>query len=359
MSTKQRKRYAVKVGILTWFNAANYGAKAHSYGLQKKIIDMGHECELINYCPKKMFILNYKMNMGREYSCGNILNSIKGFFRCVKLSNNNKKLILSHKVKSAEEIDNLGYDLIILGSDEIFNVGHPLYEAIYFGVGIKTPCITYAPSSGQYSELSKLDEKVCDSLKRMKYISARDIHTQTLIENNTAKKPELVLDPTFLWEYNERGNEKFSGKYMLVYSFSEWSEYSKDIRSYAESRGWKIISVGRKIRWADKSYQVAGLDEWISAFRGAQYVFTDSFHGTVFSLKYRKQFAVVGRHDKTNKIGDLLKTLSVNRQIYNKNEDMTEYLDEKIDYNIVTKYIHDEIEKSENFLNKGFAEVIS
>lgn len=344
----------MKIGILTWFNAANYGAKAHSYGLQKKIMSLGYECEMINYYPKKMNILNLKMNMGREYSGGNIWNSLKGLFRCFIFQRENKKLIISSKVNNAEMIDRLGYDLIILGSDEIFNVEHPLFDSIFYGEGISTPCITYAPSSGQCNEFTILNEKICKSLNKMLSLSTRDIHTRNMIEKNVGRTPDIVMDPTFLWDYGERGKSFISEKYILVYSFSEWNDYANVVREYAKQKNYKIISIGRKIRWADKSYQLIGMDKWLSAFENAELVFTDSFHGTVFSIKNKKQFIIIGRHDKTNKIEDLLKILAIDRKFFEIGQNLDEYLDNQIDYDIVENKIKDEIKHSENYLNTAF-----
>lgn len=96
------------------------------------------------------------------------------------------------------------------------------------------------------------------------------------------------MDPTFLYDYKEYEHSLPVDKYILVYSFSEWKNYGAKVREYAKEHDLKIVSIGRKICWADKSYDIIGLEEWLGAFASAELVITDSFHGTVFALKNKK-----------------------------------------------------------------------
>lgn len=348
----------MRVGILTWYYAANYGAKAHSLGLQKKVIELGHECELIDYKPKGMKVLNYKMSMGREYSGGNILNSIRGFQRCRKFIRGNSRYITSKTVHSAKEIDQLGYDLIILGSDEVFNLEHPLFDPIYYGVGLKTVCMTYAPSSGQCNEDMDITDEMKKSLMRMVSISARDMHTKSLIQHNVKKNVDLVVDPTFLYDYKEYEHSLPVDKYILVYSFSEWKNYGAKVREYAKEYDLKIVSIGRKICWADKSYDIIGLEEWLGAFASAELVITDSFHGTVFALKNKKEFVIMGREDKLNKINDLMELFELNRKFYFGKESIDSYLSEKLDYSAIEEKIKELSDESVQYLKEAFCKVM-
>ena len=87
--------------------------------------------------------------------------------------------------------------MIILGSDEVFNLEHPLFDPIYYGVGLKTVCMTYAPSSGQCNEDMDITDEMKKSLMRMVSISARDMHTKSLIQHNVKKNVDLV--DAYLW----------------------------------------------------------------------------------------------------------------------------------------------------------------
>ncbi|WP_207661033.1 MULTISPECIES: polysaccharide pyruvyl transferase family protein [Clostridium] len=111
--------------------------------------------------------------------------------------------------------------------------------------------------------------------------------------------------------------------------------------------------MGQELKWADKSVENATFEEWITAFRHADCVVTDSFHGTVFSLKNKKQIVLCGRNDKKAKIASLLHQFDIDISIYN-GENLTNYLAEnRIDYSEKQKNINYEIEKSMKYLRQA------
>lgn len=89
---------------------------------------------------------------------------------------------------------------------------------------------------------------------------------------------------------------------MLVYAFSSWDEYCLPIIKYAKEHKLKILCLGQELKWADKSVENATFEEWITAFRHADCVVTDSFHGTVFSLKNKNKLFSVEEMIKKQKL---------------------------------------------------------
>lgn len=146
------------------------------------------------------------MSMGRGHASNNLWYSARGMARMIKFINTNKLYIKSKRVKSAREIDELGYDCIILGSDEVFNITHPAFDPIYYGVGLTTKCITYAPSAGQCPSDFNMDASIIQSLEKLYRIAVRDTHTQCLIKSNSDQKVDLVVDPTFLYDFSKEEN---------------------------------------------------------------------------------------------------------------------------------------------------------
>jgi len=267
----------MKVGILTWYFGNNYGAKAHSYALQHVLKDMGIDAVHIAYYPKGMWKTNIRMNLNTPHMKFHPCILAKCLLRCAKFMRWTKKqYTVTEKVHSAKEIDELGFDAIIIGSDEVFNYNHPFFDEIYYGKGLKTPLITYAPSSGQASCDKVFDETIRESLSKFVAFSARDNHTKQLIRNNVDNEVTEVLDPTLLYNFDfEEDLFNNSEPYLLVYSFDPWDNYSKQIMEFACSKKLKVICVGRHSKWADKSYTSASEYEWLSSFKHAEYVFTD------------------------------------------------------------------------------------
>lgn len=320
----------MRIGILTWFFGANYGAKAHSYALQQILRELGHDSEFIAFYPKGYKILNYKMNLDENHREKLLIKTLNGVKRVQEFNRFNKYFSISKVVHNAQEIDSMGFDCIVLGSDEVFNIKHPLYHELYYGVGIYTPLITYAPSSGYIDVNEKLPEAVCHSLRRINTLLVRDYHTLALINNNTKREAKLVLDPTLLYDFRDMECAETSSGYILVYSFSKWNEYGEKFREYASRKKLKIVSVGRYCEWADVSYDTANLKQWLNLYKNAEFVITDSFHGVVFSIKNGKNIILLGRSDKLNKINDLFSLFNVKKELYN-GEDVDKYFANTID----------------------------
>ena len=342
-----------KIGIVTWYFGANYGAMAQSIALYRTIKDLGYSCDMVNYRPsgyKKTIIVTSIPK--RKDRLKKLDITVHGLVKCYKLTRL-KYLTQTSRVKSAKEIDNLGFDGIVFGSDAIFNHQHLLFTPLYYGVGVKTKKITYSPSCEFASEGSTLPKEYCDSLCEMQALSVRDSNTYSLVRNNTGIEPVITLDPTFLQDFSDIRCPISSEPYLLVYSFTDWKDYNNSIRDYAQKHSLKVISVGNKVDWADKSFPDASFEQWISAFRDATVVITDSFHGTVFSLKNQKQIVLCGREDKKAKITSLLTQLGAMIDIY-KGERIENYLlKNNIDYCVSQPIIDREIANSYNYLKNA------
>ena len=338
------------VGILTWYFGANYGAIAQSVALYSTLNNSGYDCKMINYRPsntlKTIIISNIPPKRKRIMKSKETWHGLKKCFTLSRLP----FLQETKKVNNAKEINALNLDYIILGSDAILNVKHPLCTPLYYGVGITAKKITYSPSCEYLDENTKLPSDYCKSLKEMKAISVRDEKTCRLVENNIGYSPCITLDPTFLYDFHDFNCYVKPNNFILIYSFSSWDEYQNEIKDYAKRHGLTIVSVGNFRKWADYSYPEASFELWISLFRKANLVVTDSFHGTVFALKNNKQIILCGRSDKQSKINSLLKQVEVSIQIY-KGEKIEHYLSNNIiDYSSTCRIIKEEVERSFRFL---------
>lgn len=321
----------MKVGILTWFSGYNYGARAQSYALLKVVSGMGHDCEFVNFELKNFKKYCRKGNLNCWYPYRRPIRAAKCYIRCFRYERDLKGMPISAKVHSAEEIDNLGYDMIIIGSDSVFNIHHPMFHPVYYGVGLKkTPYMFYAPSCESMDGAEKLPKELCDALCHAKAISVRDENTKKIIsralEKSDSRHIPVLPDPSLLYDYQDITRPIREKKYILLYSFSNWGKYSEEFRHYAKERDLKIISVGRYCPWADFSYDMASVSQWMGCFVNAKLVLTDSFHGAVFGIKNGKPLVLMSREDKRQKILELLKMCGIDRGIFYDGQNLDEYL---------------------------------
>ena len=352
----------MKIGILTWYYGTNYGAKAQAYALQETLSTLGADVYMINYKGKEYQRVNLRSCLDFKRQKKHPFRIAKGLVKYTRFEAFTHKYYHETKsVANAFSIDDLGFDYIVLGSDAIFNIKHAFFNDIYYGVGInRTKKITYAASCEYLSPSVTLTKDICNSLKKMHGLSVRDTATMELIENNTELKPIRVLDPTFLCDFNKfELSYKIETGYILVYSFSEWNEFGNSVKEFAKKHNKKIVAIGRYCDWADISYIDCSVEDWISFFRGASVVFTDSFHGVAFSLKNRKQIILCSRADKRAKIIDLLDTFNIEVGYFNNNESIDAYLQKNyIDYDQVNSLYQEKINFSLKFLKRTIFEGI-
>lgn len=342
----------MKIGILTWYFGINYGARAHSYALMKVLEKMGHSVVFVNYRSTSNWKEELMTACQIEHRHKHPISTLRGVSRYFAFCKQLKEYPQTSKMIDLTNLDKENIELLILGSDEIINLNHSLYSEYYFGVNIPNsiPIITYAVSAGTVSPNFILPDTIKKSLSRLKAISVRDTTSYELIFYNTDRKAIEVLDPTFLYDFNGLESKWMDKDYILIYSFGFLKEYSQTIRRFAKSKGLKIYVVGHVSEWADKSFMSADLHMWLALYKNASYVITDSYHGFIFALKYEKEYILLKRGDKANKVDGLINYLHINRKYYTPTQALEEYLAEHIDYPQINETISTLKKKSIDYL---------
>ena len=190
--------------------------------------------------------------------------------------------------------------------------------------------------------------------------TAKDI----LVEKNI-KNVEQVLDPTFLltkdeWKdlsHKAKINEK--EKYILIYQLHDNKEFDKYAKEFAKMKGMKLLRISPSIYHMIRSGKLIYLPdqyEFLAYFENAEYILTDSFHATVFSIIFNKKFIDVLPKNKTGtRIESILEILSIDNRIL-KDYNKFELIDKNIDYEKVNKRIDEERFKSLELLRKAIEE---
>ena len=315
-----------KVGVLTFHRAENYGSVLQAYALQKYLTDkLGIENELIDYIPSgqeefyKLFvpITNIRNLIGNilKLSIANKYKKRKDAFQGFLNSN----LAISKDKYSAFNKNSLlsnQYSLIITGSDQIWNTECAdfswdyLLEDVH---GLKK--ISYAASMGG-GKISDYDRyKKC--LEEYTSISVREQYASDVINLmfNNEKKIEVSLDPTLLLDkedYNKiAAPRKIQGDYIFLYSVYHDDKLLHTIRRMKKKWGMPIITLISR----NNSYKVLlngiklaneeGPEDFLGYIRYAKFVLTNSFHGSVFSMIYGKEFYYLGDYRQDPRLKQL------------------------------------------------------
>lgn len=350
----------MKIGILTYFDGINYGAFAQVYALHNTLKQMGYENKVIAYKNKK----HYKKELKSLFATKNIKVLWKNFNKVNKFKADHKRLDTTEYISEHSQIQDLNLDLIIVGSDEVWNYHNDLFgiDGAYFGVPFNNEAvISYAGCFGKVTSEDDMPKGLIDGLKKFKAISVRDDNSYNIIKQKIGKEPTLVLDPTLLYDYSKELEETYidqKDEYLLFYgiNFEEHSELIIDrIKTFAKVNNLKVISVGFYHKWADENISSLSPFEWMQYIKNAKFVITNMFHGTVFSIKLNRQFITIGSKRRRNKVESLLKHMGLlDRLVYvNSDTQIDQLIVKEIDYNVVNTTIEKQKELSKEFLSNA------
>lgn len=357
----------MKVGIITHYDVHNHGAILQMYALQQVIRELDHNVEGLTFQKRYNFI-DSELSKKYEISLKSIPYYTKYLFQNginKTYFNYRKKQILDLFKKNKKMIgcstkDSKNLDAIFIGADEVFSIEIGITPEFWGGDIECKDIFSYAgcfgPTTLQSIEDKNAKDFILKGIERLKKISVRDKNSKDIIEELSQKKALLVCDPVILYGYIEE-IKKFEiprkEKYILVYSYDNnmnKKEEIENIKRFAKKEKMKILSVGFYHEWCDESINVSPVD-LIRYIKNAEYVFTDTFHGTVISLITNTQF-ITKVHTNANKLGFLLEEYNMDTRKTKDFSNIEEIVKSSINYNEVNRVIDERREVSLNYLKE-------
>jgi len=368
----------MNIFTVTCHNVYNYGASLQAYALQYYLKLQGYEIKIIDYRPDYLdwhYKLSWWVPSNSKYNRYIKSNPIfravyvilRFFSELMYISRyfafkrfNEKHLILTKKCKNINEINSLckNINILITGSDQVWNsctLDNGLDPVFYLNFGEKkSKRISYAASFGS----DRINEERASDIRRMLLIiddiSVRE-STGINVLHELGLKGKVVCDPVFLLNKNEWSNlytnTKLEDKYMLIYNLGpENHKLITAAKRIKEETGYSIISVrGNSSISCDREIRNAGPADFISLLSNAEFILTNSFHATAFSIIFNKKFyCFTNEKGKTRtRIIDILSRFSLNDRL-NPQEPAYERL---IDYNKINKDLDTYITQSKNWLH--------
>lgn len=337
----------------------NYGSFLQALSLKNLLEEWGNSVEFID-------IKSGQLYKGREYTDRGTKDWSNQEF--VNFRKKREEIILEYgkKYLGLQDVQNLNndYEFAIIGSDEVFNCignGNIGFTTQLYGENVSKYTITYAASCGHttYEQIKEngLDKEVKRALQELRNISVRDKNTLNFVNNILDMNVKNVvenIDPVFIYDFEKYlPNKKIQEKdYIIVYSYDYRlcnDKEVKAIKEFAISNNLKTIGLGLYQPWCDENINVTPF-ELLNYFKNARYVITDTFHGAVFSIKYNKQFVGISRTSNSYKFEDLLNRFGVMSQKIDEMENLEKVINNKIDYDVINKFIKLETEKSKKYL---------
>lgn len=327
----------LKTATLTWNSFYNYGTCLQAYALQHYIESLGYENHIMddrsiihNPTPKTASAKSERIWKRRFKK---LLQSFQAdrriFFKYQRLLCSSIDTFKRNCLKVDYDIttvlkDESDYDVYICGSDQIWVTSgfkNPKWD-FYYAAFTKRKKISYAPSIGAYQIDEKWKAKISGLIAPFFALSVREEAGKNALQELTNKKVELVVDPTLLlskqeWEHVLPEKKKNDGKYVLGYILTPNDKYYRIAQDYAHQHGLKFYLFMLNLEdygHADRLIS-GGPFDFLGYLRNADMVFTDSFHGTIFSTVFErpfytfKRFADEASINQNSRIETLLKNM--------------------------------------------------
>lgn len=359
----------MKIGILTFQWSNNYGATLQSFALKTF---------LSNLQSGEVSVINYNKTYPKPKS--SINSKIKDFILFFLLIPDKKKIRLRNrrfdefrsdffdltkKYHNQKELDGIDFEYLFFGSDQIWNPKltggnlDPVYFG-YFNTGAKR--IAYSASIGERNVRQSDVGIITEYLSRLNCISVRESQMLDEISKYTDKQLVHTLDPTLLLNEEEyrsiSGENKLTEKYLLIYQNTRNNEIYKIAEHVAKKRGLKIYEVGYRRQFPSVGVPMivnAGPREFLALYRDAEYIVTNTFHGTVFSIIFKKQFISIPLSGREHRVMSLAQKLCLENRLINEYDflKVDRLMENVIDYCSVSQKLKVEREKSIEYIKES------
>lgn len=373
-----------KASILSFQFADNYGAVLQIYALKKILESMDLSVDVIDFIPEELSS-PYSVNINYKYyiktkglkttinaTLGKLLNYKKNSFRKKNfnlfrkeyLSLTNKQYRTSGELHNDKLLKN--YDFYFVGSDQVWNPDFFEHTGDSYFLGFANPNsikIAYAASIAK--TLSEVEKNFFEiNLKNIDSISVRELSAKEELEQLTDQKVEVTLDPTLLhdksfWNELIKDNVKNTEDFILVYDLVKDERTTKLSNHLAKTLNAKIISFSGPDNF-DPKY-------WKSSFAGehpstmlelidkSKFVVTSSFHGTAFSIIFKKNFYSITHPTRGSRMIDFLKMLQLEERLIYDVEEIPNFDSNliNVDYSIADQILIEKQSKAIDFIKES------
>ena len=347
-----------KVGLAVCYDTKNFGSQLQVLATIKKIEELGYETEIIQYTKKltPTFILQTIPRLFNASFIKSKLNSkrkkqeIKKYpdiEKNISIRNNRFHAFVEKYFTNISKPyggwENLvkesakSYDIFLCGSDQLWlpnNLGSHFYT-LEFAPKNKTK-IAFATSFGVSQIPNRQKKATAKYLNRFQYLSTRELTGQRIIEELTGKNASVVCDPTLLfnaegWMQMIPDKKVIEEPYVFCYFLGTNKKYRNEANEFKKQSGLKLVTCPYLDNFVEEDHQIGDIQlfdidatDFVNLIRHAEYILTDSFHGSVFSILYHKKFITFNRfnagvNSRNSRIDSLFTILELSERRYNGN----------------------------------------
>lgn len=351
----------MRVGILTFHDVFNSGAFWQAYATCDVLQRMGHEPIIINYTHKahRFRPLRRLCSLAffrRPQSWADYCLKARAFAQSQKKLLPLSRQFLTHEALAAEH-----FDAVLIGADIVWDFRNPHLgqDPVYFGDSLNTSrLISWAASMGSCALEEEVPGFVRTGLAKFNALSVRDEKTAALVKQVCGKAATILPDPTFNLNLAAAPRGTTPAKpYIAVYISPGLVSpgFAAQARAFAVKTGLPLYAVGYRASWADRNFVAAAPEDWLATIEQAEYVLTNTFHGTVFSILLGKQFAMEHNIAIESKTKGMLERLGLDSRAVRSGADMAQILTTDWNRQSVCREIETLAASARTFLRQALA----
>ena len=363
----------MKIGILTMYYRRNYGGILQSYAMMKVLQGLGHQVEVIDFRYEShqsqnllTHIISKLKRMLKAEAKKNTTISVRQLPQeHIEAFNQFKAKYMTYSNVATNDTIGLiasGYEAIVVGSDQIWNNVSDANLFYFFGwipeyKGVRiayAPCSIY-PTVPQYNK-----QRLGYLLNKFNAIAVRDETTASMVQSVVGVRPQIVLDPSCLYDYSEFVQDAvIEGDYIFAYILGSEIAcgHQEVIRLIKEKYGnMKVVAaiipnVSLEVeKFADDIRYNASPADWVNLVAHSKFVYTDSFHGCMFAMKFHKPFLAYYKDSRrVSRLKDIKATYSIDNII----PSGAEIVIHDLDYNKIDSVLKQKRSISEAFLQQS------
>lgn len=380
-----------KAGLCVRYDCDNFGSMLQILATQRAIRAVGWDYEIIRYDKGTplFYITNVTRLFNPYFMKGKIETfeknrKLKGFPEVWKGNSIRNKWIADYRrayigpyspvykgyanlVKGAEK-----YDAMVVGSDQLWTpagIKSKFYNLLFVPDHLKK--VSFATSFGVGEIPASQKKMTTQYLQRIEHVSVRETRGAEIVKELTGRDATVALDPTLLYtgdEWKEIFPEKriIDEPYILAYFLGSNEEHRDAVEQLKRESGLKLVTipfmdvfVERDLTFGDQRLFEVGPIEFLNLIRGAEYICTDSFHGSVFSILNHKQFITFDRTNSSDKqtrnsrIDSLFGLLRLEKRRYRSGVALKSMIDQSIDFDTVDQKLAELRHETICFLNNA------
>lgn len=297
----------MKIGIVTYYKAINNGAFLQAYCLKHFLEEiLGGDVRFVPFSD--------------DIIAKDILKGIKNPLKFINVLKRYYAISKMQKKELLEGMRNEYYDLVVVGSDEVWNICNKVFTMENLATGLNSHLYcTYAVSLGNTSESNTFPLAFDKELEKFTNISVRDDNSKKVITQKSGKDISIHLDPVFLCDIPHSLKHRTRKPYIMIYGGITEIKIIQELQSYAKNNGVDIIAVDTFNSWC-KTVTSKDPFDFVDYIREAECVVTNMFHGTMLSILLKKRFITILTEARSKKMSYAIRVFGVENHTINQSE---------------------------------------